>query len=177
MPGAGSQSLSPDSSTTCETPSSNEVSDPITELLRSHARELIAAALETEVQVLNQLRSEGRDVVRNGYLPERLLTTAVGDVAVKVPRIRARDAQAVNFASSMVPRYLRRSESISAWAAFAYLKGISERDVSGVLGVVLGEGAKKLSASVLSGLKKSWTKEFNEWNQRDLADVTFTYLF
>jgi hypothetical protein len=28
----------------------------------------------------------------------------------------------VNFASSMVPRYLRRSESISAWAAFAYLR-------------------------------------------------------
>ena len=170
--------LTPDFSSRPETPASNEVSDPITQLLRGHARELIAAALEAEVQsVLHQLHHDGRDVVRNGYLPGRLVTTAVGDVAVEVPRIRARDGESVNFASSMIPRYLRRSLSISAWAAYAYLKGISERDVASVLEVVLGEGAKKLTPSVLSELKRSWTKEFNEWNQRDLSRVRFTYLF
>ena len=170
--------LTPDFSSRPETLASREVSDPITELLRGHARELIAVALETEVQlVLNQLRSDGRDVVRNGYLPERHVTTAVGDVAVEVPRLRARDGEVVNFASSMIPRYLRRSASISAWAAYAYLKGISERDVAPVLEVVLGEGAKKLTPAVLSELKKSWTSQFNEWNQRDLSKVTFTYLF
>ena len=84
--------LSADFSTSPETSTNREVSDPITELLRGHARELIAVALETEVQlVLSQLRGDGRDVVRNGYLPERLVTTAVGDVAVEVPRIRSRD--------------------------------------------------------------------------------------
>jgi putative transposase len=170
--------LTPDFSTRPEPSSSHEVSDPITELLRGHARQLIAAALEAEVQVvLDQLRVDGRDVVRNGYLPGRHVTTAVGDVEVDVPRIRSRDGEVVNFASSMVPRYLRRSESISAWAAFAYLKGISERDVSSVSEVVLGEGAKKLTPAVLSELKKSWTKEFNEWNTRDLSKVRFTYLF
>ena len=170
--------LTPDFSTRPETPVSNEVSDPITELLRGHARQLIAAALEAEVQVvLDQLRGDGRDVVRNGYLPPRHVTTAVGDVQVEVPRIRSRDGEVVNFASSMVPKYLRRSESISAWAAFAYLKGISERDVASVLEVVLGEGAKKLTPTVLGELKKSWVKEFNEWNTRDLSKVTFTYLF
>jgi transposase-like protein len=147
-------------------------------LLRGHAKELIAVALEAEVQlVLRQLRGDGRDVVRNGYLPERLVTTAVGDVEVEVPRIRSRDGEVVNFASLMIPKYLRRSESISAFAAYAYLKGISERDVASVLEVVLGEGAKKLTPAVLSELKKSWTKEFDEWNQRDLAKVRFTYLF
>jgi len=170
--------LTPDFSSRPDTSASTEVSDPITELLRSHARELIAVALETEVQsVLHQLRREGRDVVRNGYLPERCVTTSVGDVAVEVPRIRARDGEPVNFASSMIPRYLRRSLSISAWAAYAYLKGISERDVASVLEVVLGEGAKKLTPSVLSELKKSWTAQFNEWQQRDLSRVRFTYLF
>ena len=165
-------SARPDAST------SNEVSDPITELLRGHARQLIAAALEAEVQVaLDQLRGDGRDVVRNEYLPGRHVTTAVGDVAGEVPRIRRRDGEVVNFASSMVPKYLRRSASISAWAVFAYLKGISERDVSSVLEVVLGEGAKNLNASVLSELKKSWTRDFNEWQHRDLSQVTFTYLF
>jgi transposase-like protein len=170
--------LTPDFSSRPDTSASTEVSDPITELLRGHARELIAVALETEVQsVLRQLRREGRAVVRNGYLPERCVTTSVGDVAVTVPRIRSRDGESVNFASSMIPRYLRRSLSISAWAAYAYLKGISERDVASVLEVVLGEGAKKLTPSVLSELKKSWSKEFDEWNQRDLSTVTFTYLF
>lgn len=170
--------LTPDFSARPETSPSNEVSDPITELLRGHARQLIAAVLEAEVQVvLDQLRGDGRDVVRNGYLPSRHITTAVGDVQVEVPRIRSRDGEVVNFASSMVPKYLRRSQSVSAWAAFAYLKGISERDVASVLEVVLGEGAKKLTPSVLSELKKSWTREFNEWNTRDLSKVAFTYLF
>ena len=41
--------LTPDFSSSPETPASREVSDPITELLRGHARELIAVALETEV--------------------------------------------------------------------------------------------------------------------------------
>ncbi len=77
----------------------------------------------------------------------------------------------------MVPKYLRRSESISACAAFAFRKGISERDVSSVLEVVLGEGAKKLTPAVLSELKQSWVKEFNEWNTHDLTKVTFTHLF
>jgi len=170
--------LTPDFSPRPESSSSNEVSDPITELLRGHARELIAAALEAEVQsVLHQLRGNGRDVVRNGYLPGRLVTTAVGDVAVEVPRIRSRDGEVVNFASSMIPRYLRRSLSISAWAAYAYLKGISERDVASVLEIVLGEGARKLTPSVLSELKKSWTTQFDEWNARDLSKVQFTYFF
>ena len=170
--------LTPDFSSRPETLTSSEVADPITDLLRSHARQLIVAALEAEVQgVLDQLRGDGRDVVRNGYLPSRHVTTAVDEVQVEVPRIRSRDGEVVNFASSMVPRYLRRSQSISAWAAYAYLKGISERDVASVLEVVLGEGAKKLSASVLSELKKSWIKEFNEWNQRDLSTIRFTYLF
>jgi hypothetical protein len=53
---------------------SRQVADPITELLRHHARELIAAALEAEVaEVLIQHRASGADVVRNGYLPERAI--------------------------------------------------------------------------------------------------------
>ena len=98
-------------------------------------RHLIAPALELEVtQVLADLKSTGRDVVRNGYLPERSITTAIGDVEVQVPRIRARDGNGpINFASRLIPPYLRRFKSIDAWVAYAYLKGISERDMAQVL--------------------------------------------
>jgi putative transposase len=170
--------ITPDFGAVPTTDPSREFPDPITELLRAHARELIAAALEAEVRgVMQQLRVDGHDVVRNGYLPERVITTAVGDVAVEVPRIRSRDGEPVSFASSMIPKYLRRSVSISAWAAFAYLKGISECDVASVLEVILGEGAKKLTPSVLSDLKHDWTTQFKEWQARDLSDTTFTYLY
>lgn len=159
-------------------PSSFPVSDSITELLRGHARNLIAQALEVEVlSVISELRESGVGVVRNGYLPERKITSAIGDVEVKVPRIRSKDGQSVNFMSTLIPRYLRRSKSISAWAAYAYLKGVSERDMASVLEVVLGDGAKKLTPSVVSDLKKSWTSEFAAWKKRDLSKTRFTYLY
>ena len=154
------------------------VSDAITELLRAHAKTLIAAALEAEVtSVVAQLKASGANVVRNGYLPERKVTTAIGDVEVKVPRIRAKDGAAVNFTSALVPKYLRRSKSVSAWAAYAYLKGVSEADMAGVLEVVLGEGAKKLTPAVVSSLKKEWTSSFDTWGKRDLSGTRFTYIY
>jgi hypothetical protein len=51
------------------------------------------------------------------------------------------NVEPVTVASSMIPKYLRRSTSIDALAAFAYLKGVSESDVASVLEVMLGEGA------------------------------------
>ena len=100
------------------TAQSRLVADPITELLRHHARELITAVREAEVQeIIRQLRARGFDVVRNGYLPERAITTAIGDVSGEVHRIRSRNGEPVNFTSSMIPKYLRYSSSISAWAA------------------------------------------------------------
>ena len=158
--------------------SSNIVSDTITELLRAHAKTLIAKALEMEVEaVISELKSNGTDVVRNGYLPERKITCAIGDVEVKVPRIRSKEGESVNFSSRLVPKYLRRSSSISAWAAYAYLRGVSEADMAKVLEVVLGDGAKKLTPSVISSLKKQWIAEFDIWKKRDLSGTTFTYIY
>ena len=83
--------LTPDFGDAPTTEPSHQVADPITELLRGHARELIALAVETEVQsVMRQLRAQGVDVVRNGYLPERTITTAVGDVVATTVGTRFR---------------------------------------------------------------------------------------
>ncbi len=171
--------LTPDfTNQSADAPSSFVVSDSITELLRVHARKLIAEALEAEVAaIIAELKRNGAGVVRNGYLPERKITCAIGDVEVRVPRIRSKDGEPVNFSSTLVPKYLRRSKSISAWAAYAYLKGVSEADMAGVLEVVLGPGAKKLTPSVVSELKKSWTAEFATWKKRDLSRTTFSYIY
>ena len=172
--------LTPDfTNQSTDAPSSFVVSDSITELLRVHARKLIAEALEAEVaEVIAELKTNGAGVVRNGYLPERKITCAIGDVEVRVPRIRSKGGEpVVNFSSTLVPKYLRRSKSISAWAAYAYLKGVSEADMAKVLEVVLGEGARKLTPSVVSELKKSWTAEFATWKKRDLSRTTFSYIY
>lgn len=60
------------------------------------ARTLLAQAVEAEVAAYLQARSHLRDeagrrqVVRNGYLPERTVLTGVGPVEVQQPRVRDR---------------------------------------------------------------------------------------
>ena len=127
--------------------------------------------------VIAELKTNGADVVRNGYLLERKITCAIGDVEVKVPRIRSKEGEPVNFSSTLIPKYLRRSKSVSAWAAYAYLKGVSEADMAKVLEVVLGDGAKRLTPSVVSALKKEWISEFNTWKKRDLSKTCFAYVY
>ena len=97
---------------------------------------------------------------------------------VEVPRIRSRDGNgSINFSSKLIPPYLRRSKSIDAWVAYAYLKGISERDMAQVLEVVLGEGAKKLTPNVVSSLKVEWKTKSDEWKKRGLSRDTFSYIY
>ncbi|RLR18329.1 IS256 family transposase, partial [Sodalis-like symbiont of Bactericera trigonica] len=68
--------------------------DPLHELIRNGARQLIAAAVEVELEAMLQQYAErclddGRHaVVRNGYLPQRTIQTGIGDVEIKVPKVR-----------------------------------------------------------------------------------------
>ena len=65
------------------------VSDPLTELLRQGAKALISQAVEEELALLlsshsNHRLGDGRlAMVRNGYLPERVIQTGIGDVGIK----------------------------------------------------------------------------------------------
>lgn len=158
-----------------------QVNDSIVDLLRSHAKTILAEALEIEVNdVISKLRQSGRDVVRNGYLPERSITSPIGKIEVNVPRIRSKEGERVNFNSTLIPKYLRKSKSIDTCdilAAYAYLKGISENDIPDVLSKILGQEAKNLGHDVVSRLKKSWIKEFEIWNKRDLSNLNCTYVY
>ena len=70
--------------------------DPLTDLLRAGARDLIAQAVEAELQTLLERHAQrklpdGRQaIVRNGFLPERTIQTGIGDVEIKVPKVRDR---------------------------------------------------------------------------------------
>src|SRR5690606_10206503 len=86
-----------------------KITDPLTELLRNGARDLIKQAVEAE---LCGMRSDYEDlklidgrqaVVRNGYLPERTIQTGIGDVIIKVPKVRDRSGSGIQFNSNLLP--------------------------------------------------------------------------
>ena len=142
--------------------------DLLTDLLRAGARDLIAKAVEIELQALLELHGQrklpdGRQaVVRNGYLPERTIQTGIGDVEIKVPKVRDRSSSGICFNSSLLPPYLKRSSSIEELLPWLYLRGISTGDYQEVLGGLLGDKAKGFSANTISRLKQHWGDEHRE---------------
>ncbi len=70
--------------------------DPLTEVLRQGARKLLIHALEAEVEnfikTYDHIRDEAgkREVVRNGYGPERTIQTGIGDIEIRAPKVADR---------------------------------------------------------------------------------------
>ena len=119
------------------------------------------AAIEAEVaelliQYADQTVNGKRAVVRNGYLPERSIQTGLGEVPVKVPKVRDRSGGGIKFNSKLVPPYLKRTKNVEEFIPWLYLKGISTGEMQPALEALLGEGATGLSAATVSRLKKSW---------------------
>ena len=92
--------------------------DPLTELPRSGAKALISEAVELELETMLanyrdlKLTNGCQAVVRNGYLPERTIQTGIGDVVVKVPKVRDRSENGIKFNSTILLPYLKRSKSM-----------------------------------------------------------------
>lgn len=162
-------------------PSASAIGLGLEEIIRQGARQVIQQAIEAELSELlshyaNVTTLHGqRAVVRNGYLPEREVLTAIGPVPVKLPKVRDRSGQGVKFNSAIVPPYVRRSAKLSAALPWLYLKGISSGDMSEALSVLVGEEAKGLSANVVSRLKAQWAEEHAAWNRRSLSGKRYLY--
>jgi putative transposase len=157
--------------------------DPLTELLRSGARQLIVDAVEAELhELLNQYvdikdQQGHRQIVRNGYLPERKIQTGIGPVKVKVPKIRDKSGQGIKFNSALLPPYLRKTKSVEEVLPWLYLKGISTGDFQEALQALLGSDASGLSASTISRLKRIWEEEHESWSQRNLKSKRYVYIW
>ena len=157
--------------------------DPLTELLRNGARQLIADAVQVELQELldqySVLRNERGylQVVRNGYLPEREILTGLGPIKVKVPKIRDKSGQRIKFNSALLPPYLRKTRRVEEVLPWLYLKGISTGDFQEALHALLGTEGKGLSASTISRLKGIWEQEHETWNRRSLKNKRYVYIW
>lgn len=143
--------------------------------------EMIQAEVEDWLAQRAHVRDEQgrRQVVRNGYLPEREITTGVGPVKVKQPRVRDRrpSDEAEPFTSKILPPYLRKTKSIEELIPWLYLKGVSTGDFSEALKALVGANAPGLSATTVTRLKGVWEEEYRDWSKRSLEGKQYVYLW
>lgn len=159
--------------------SSSSFTDTLTEIARAGAQQMLTIALQAEVdEYITQhqatLSNGHQRLIKNGYLPERRVQTGIGDIAVKVPRVKDKK-KAIKFSSSIVPPYMKRSLSLEKLLPLLYLKGISTGEFQEALAPLLGEEAKNLSPGVISRLKAEWEDEYSHWAKRDLSKKNYVY--
>ncbi len=157
--------------------------DSLTELIRTGAQKLLAQALKAEVAELlapyaDQSTEQGHArVVLSGHHPTRDIQTGIGPVTVQVPKVRSRQGKPVTFHSALVPPYVRKTASLEAAIPWLYLKGISTGEMQPALEVLVGPGAKGLSASTVARLKQMWREEYDLWRQRRLDADHWVYIW
>lgn len=172
--------------------------DVLSEILREGAQRLLAQAIDAEVDSWIEGHAGLKDdrgrqqVVKNGHHPPRTLTTGIGPVAVKQPRVWDRrivgqneaaegvdvDGQTVErFRSSILPPYLRKTKAIEELIPWLYLKGVSTGGFAEALQALVGPQAAGLSATTITRLMTVWQDEYKAWNRRSLEGRQYVYVW
>ena len=174
-------------STVVRFPQPDAIDDPLTTVLRSGARRLLAHAIEAEAEAFlarmtEQRLADGRArFVRHGHGPARAVQTGIGPVGVQRVKIRdrapAEGGERVRFTSQILPRWARRTKSLEALLPVLYLRGISTGDFQEALAALLGKEAPNLSPPVIARLKGDWQAEYERWQKRDLSARRYVYIW
>jgi len=111
----------------------------------------VAGGVLTQAEVEDRLAQRAylqdaagrRQVVRDGQLREREITTGVGPVKAKHPRVRDRRpaGKAERFSSKILPPYSRKTKSLEESIPRLDLKGVSPGEFSEALRVLRGPDA------------------------------------
>lgn len=148
---------------------------------------MLAAALEAEVdQYIAELAAERderghRLVVRNGHHRPRAVVTAAGPVEVTAPRVNDRrvdeaTGERKRFSSRILAPWCHKSPKISEVLPLLYLHGLSSGDFVPALEQFLG-GSAGLSSASVTRLTKQWQDDHTVFQQRDLKDRDFVYVW
>jgi putative transposase len=154
-------------------------------LAREGARQMLAAALEAEVDDYLAAHAAERDqrgrrlVVRNGHARPRQVTTVAGSIPVRAPRVDDRRTDLVSgerarFRSVILPPWCRKSPKVAEVLPLLYLHGLSTGDFVPALAAFFGSAAG-LSAAAVGRLLGAWQADYQAFCRRDLADRDYVY--
>jgi putative transposase len=154
--------------------------DPVETILRGKVRGFLEAMIEAELEAAlarpryaRRRASTDEDAAvpagghRHGHRTRRLIGT-FGQTDITVPRARviAGGGKTSEWKSKALRSYQRRTETIDAIIASAYLAGTNTRRVKRVLATLFAEGAGK---DVVSRVWRRVKSDWDAWNTRSLA--------
>src|SRR5712692_6987375 len=162
-----------------------ELGASLDEICREGARRMLAAALEAEADgyieaLTGEVDEDGRRlVVRNGHAIPRTVTTVAGGIEIRAPRVDDGrvdpvTGERVQFKSSIVPPWCRKSPKVTEVLPLLYLHGMSTGDFVPALEGFFGSPAG-LSASVITRLTAQWQQEHRQFSARSLKGCDYVY--
>ena len=122
--------------------------------------------LDAEMEAkLGYSKNERSDVenYRNGYYPERTVSTEMGDIPVKVPRDRKGELE-----SDLVPKYSRTANGFDEKIIAMYALGLSDKDIQEQVKDIFG---CNISPDMISDITDKIILEIQEWQKRRLEKV------
>ncbi|MBD3148630.1 IS256 family transposase [Microbispora bryophytorum] len=146
-----------------------DADDVIRQALQAMLQALIEAEATAVIGAAPHQRTEARTAQRNGYR-DRLLTTAAGDLELKIPKLRSG-----SFFPSLLERRRRIDQALFAVVMEAYLQGVSTRSVDDLVKALGADTG--ISKSEVSRICADLDNEVAAFRDRPLSHTAFPYVF
>ncbi len=146
-----------------------DADDVVRRAVESVFQALIDAEATARIGAAPHERTEARVARRNGYR-DRLVTTAAGDVELRIPKLRAG-----SFFPSLLERRRRIDQALFAVVMEAYVHGVSTRKVDDLVAAMGADTG--ISKSEVSRICADLDVEVAAFRDRSLAEVAFPYVF
>lgn len=145
----------------------NSKDSGVAALLESVLNQILQAQASEQLGAEPYERSEEREGYRNGSYP-RQLTTRVGKLTLRIPRLRNGA-----FSTELFARYQRSEQALVLALMEMVVNGVSTRKVSQITEELCGT---EFSKSMVSDLCKRLDPIVHDWNNRSLKDTHFPFV-
>ena len=125
-------------------------------------QKMLDAEMDTKLGYSKNERSDVENY-RNGYYPERTVSTEMGDIPIKVPRDRNGDIE-----SDLVPKYSRTVNGFDEKIIAMYALGLSDKDIQEQVKDLFG---CNISPDMISDITDKIIPDIQEWQKRRLDKV------
>ena len=146
----------------------SDASELMRQMLATMLQELIDAEASVVIGAMPHERTGSRTTQRNGTR-EKVLTTGIGDVSIKIPKTRTGSF----FPALLAPRR-RIDVALHAVIMQAYIEGVSTRRVDDL---VIAMGGTEVSKSEVSRICAQLDVDVAAWRTRPLDEQPFPYVF